>query len=56
MESDAGVAPTFYDGETSSINSDHGKFLTTLPHMPSKAPLAPPLPEEPSLSSRRLAT
>ena len=31
MESDAGGAPTFYDGETSSINTTHGKFLTYPP-------------------------
>src|SRR5437879_12393453 len=28
MESDAGQAPSFFDGETSSINTTHGKFLT----------------------------
>jgi hypothetical protein len=28
MESDAGQAPTFFDGETSSIDTSHGKFLT----------------------------
>jgi hypothetical protein len=31
MESDAGGAPTFYDGETSSINTTHGKYLTYPP-------------------------
>lgn len=31
MESDGGQAPTFYDGETSSINTTHGKFLTYPP-------------------------
>jgi hypothetical protein len=31
MESDAGGAPSFYDGETSSINTTHGKFLTYPP-------------------------
>ena len=28
MESDGGAAPSFFDGETSSINTTHGKFLT----------------------------
>ena len=28
MESDAGQMPTFFDGETSSIDTTHGKFLT----------------------------
>jgi hypothetical protein len=28
MESDAGQSPSFFDGETSSINTTHGKFLT----------------------------
>jgi hypothetical protein len=28
MESDAGQAPSFFDGETQSINTTHGKFLT----------------------------
>jgi hypothetical protein len=28
QESDAGQAPSFFDGETSSINTTHGKFLT----------------------------
>jgi len=31
MESDAGQAPTFFDGETSSIDTTHGKFLTYPP-------------------------
>jgi hypothetical protein len=31
MESDGGQAPTFFDGETSSINTTHGKFLTYPP-------------------------
>ena len=31
MESDSGAAPTFFDGETSSINTTHGKFLTYPP-------------------------
>jgi hypothetical protein len=31
MESDAGQPPTFFDGETSSINTTHGKFLTYPP-------------------------
>jgi hypothetical protein len=31
MESDAGGTPTFYDGETSSVNSDHGKLITYPP-------------------------
>ena len=28
MESDSGGAPTYFDGETASINTTHGKFLT----------------------------
>src|SRR3989441_3756926 len=28
MESDGGMTPTFYDGETLSVNTTHGKFLT----------------------------
>jgi hypothetical protein len=28
QESDAGQAPSFFDGERSSINTTHGKFLT----------------------------
>lgn len=28
MESDAGQAPTFFDGETSTISDTHGKFMT----------------------------
>jgi hypothetical protein len=31
MESDGGAAPSFFDGETSSINTTHGKFLTYPP-------------------------
>jgi len=31
MESDGGQAPSFFDGETSSINTTHGKFLTYPP-------------------------
>jgi hypothetical protein len=31
MESDNGAAPSFFDGETSSINTTHGKFLTYPP-------------------------
>ncbi|HZR32735.1 MAG TPA: hypothetical protein VFA76_12885 [Terriglobales bacterium] len=31
MESDAGQAPSFFDGETGSINTSHGKFLTYPP-------------------------
>ena len=31
MESDAGGAPTFFDGETQSINTSHAKFLTYPP-------------------------
>lgn len=31
MESDAGGAPTFFDGETQSINTTHAKFLTYPP-------------------------
>src|SRR5437588_11317963 len=31
MESDGGAAPSFFDGETSSINTTHGKFLTYRP-------------------------
>jgi len=31
MESDGGAAPRFFDGETSSINTTHGKFLTYRP-------------------------
>ncbi len=31
MESDAGQSPSFFDGETSSINTTHGKFLTYPP-------------------------
>ncbi len=31
MESDAGQTPNFFDGETSSINTTHGKFLTYPP-------------------------
>ena len=31
MESDAGQAPSFFDGETSTINSTHGKFMTYPP-------------------------
>ncbi len=31
MESDAGQTPSFFDGETSSINTTHGKFLTYPP-------------------------
>jgi hypothetical protein len=31
MESDSGGAPTFFDGETASINTTHGKFLTYPP-------------------------
>jgi hypothetical protein len=31
MESDAGQAPTFFDGETSTISTSHGKFLTYPP-------------------------
>jgi hypothetical protein len=31
MESDAGQAPTFFDGETASISTTHGKFLTYPP-------------------------
>jgi hypothetical protein len=31
MESDAGQPPTFFDGETSSINTTHGKLLTYPP-------------------------
>jgi hypothetical protein len=31
MESDNGASPTFFDGETSSINTTHGKFLTYPP-------------------------
>src|SRR5256712_12801581 len=28
MESDGGMTPTFYDGETLTVNTTHGKFLT----------------------------
>src|SRR5207245_5278669 len=28
MESDGGMTPTFYDGETLSVKTTHGKFLT----------------------------
>src|SRR4029077_15401791 len=31
MESDAGQPPTFFDGESASINTTHGKFLTYPP-------------------------
>jgi len=31
MESDGGAPPTFFDGETSSINTSHAKFLTYPP-------------------------
>jgi hypothetical protein len=31
MESDSGGTPRFFDGETSSINTTHGKFLTYPP-------------------------
>src|SRR5207248_945566 len=31
MESNAGQAPTFFDGETSAISTSHGKFLTYPP-------------------------
>lgn len=31
MESDAGGAPTFYDGETQSVDTTHAKFLTYPP-------------------------
>jgi hypothetical protein len=31
MESDAGQAPTFFDGETLALSSSHGKFLTYNP-------------------------
>ena len=31
MESDSGAVPSFFDGETSSINTTHGKFLTYPP-------------------------
>lgn len=31
MESDAGASPTFFDGETSSVNTTHAKFLTYPP-------------------------
>jgi hypothetical protein len=31
MESDNGAAPTFFDGETSSVNTTHAKFLTYPP-------------------------
>ena len=31
MESVSGGAPTFFDGETSSVNTTHGKFLTYPP-------------------------
>src|SRR5438094_3035095 len=31
MESDAGQAPSFFDGETSTINTNHGKFMTYPP-------------------------
>ena len=31
MESDNGAAPNFFDGETASINTTHGKFLTYPP-------------------------
>jgi hypothetical protein len=31
MESDNGGAPSFFDGETASINTTHGKFLTYPP-------------------------
>jgi len=31
MESDGGQAPSFFDGETSSINTTHAKFLTYPP-------------------------
>ncbi len=31
MESDGGQAPTFFDGETASIDTTHGKFLTYPP-------------------------
>jgi hypothetical protein len=31
MESDAGQAPTFFDGESASIDTTHGKFLTYPP-------------------------
>jgi hypothetical protein len=31
MESDNGATPSFFDGETSSINTTHGKFLTYPP-------------------------
>jgi len=31
MESDGGAAPTFFDGESSSIDTTHGKFLTYPP-------------------------
>lgn len=31
MESDSGAAPSFFDGETSSVNTTHAKFLTYPP-------------------------
>ena len=31
MESNAGQAPSFFDGETSTINTNHGKFMTYPP-------------------------
>ena len=31
MESDGGAAPTFFDGESASIDTTHGKFLTYPP-------------------------